>query len=68
MYVGISRYVLGLVRKRGVQERARSACGGKMYLMDVGISRYMFGNMAAWQCIDGTPSFKQEIVNPVPVL
>lgn len=34
--------------------RIKSLCGGKVHLIDVGISRAYLGNMAVWKCVNDT--------------
>ena len=34
--------------------RIKSLCGGKVNLIDVGMSRAYLGNMAVWKCVNNT--------------
>ncbi|MCP4042274.1 MAG: metallophosphatase, partial [Gammaproteobacteria bacterium] len=49
--LGVSRMVVGhSVRRDG---RILSRCGGRLQVIDVGISTYQGGNLAAWEWLDG---------------
>lgn len=36
-----------------VKKKVRARCGGKLFLIDVGISRSYLGGMAGWECHGG---------------
>ena len=40
-----------------------TACGGRLYMMDVGMSGKILGHLAAWKCVDGKVSTQQRL-NP----
>jgi hypothetical protein len=43
---------------RHAQERPVSRCGGKLYLMDVGMAGGYFGNLGGFKCSDGVISIR----------
>lgn len=55
----LPRKRLSCVQQRGVT----TACGGKLYMIDVGMSNEILGDVAAWKCIDGKVSIVQDL-NP----
>ncbi|GMH39314.1 hypothetical protein BSKO_07212 [Bryopsis sp. KO-2023] len=52
--LGAQRIVVG--HNLQVGRRARRRCGGRIEMIDVGISRAYLGGLAAWECVEGHPS------------
>ena len=52
--MGAKRMVVGHTVQRG--RRMRGRCGGRLMLIDIGISRAYNNYAAAWECVNGQPA------------